>query len=458
MKDKDFLLRLRQELPRWIEKGFVQAQYEKAIIETVKDSHQMNDENRTSLKPSFFVFSFLGLSLLAVGIILFFASHWQMIPKISKLALLFCSLWFSYAIAAYLLIKKQGNSALQWLAQLLLVLAVIIFGTNIALISQIYHIDAHFPNGILIWSLGAWLVAVLLKQQACMVISLGLAFIWSVTESEFFIRSIHWLFIPIYILNIIPILKEKWELSLHIALIILILWLSNNILWLDYSLDLGYKLNYYSYYFGICSLGSIGLFCLCLIGLERNQKQKEDNPTNFPLKTVQHYTLFFFLLNLFYLSFPNVLVLGGRLESIYLVITASLFSIVILSFGYFYKTIDFITERHLLTGFLLTITLGILLIINYFNYNYSWLALGFNLIFVSFILWFITIGFELKDKIYINIAFLFFALFIIARYFDVFWDLLNRSFFFMGGGLLLLLGSFILERKRRSITRNINDQ
>ena len=49
----------------------------------------------------------------------------------------------------------------------------------------------------------------------------------------------------------------------------------------------------------------------------------------------------------------------------------------------------------------------------------------------------------------VNIALVFFGLAVIGRYFDVAWDLLPRSIFFIVGGLLLLGVGLLLERLRR---------
>lgn len=472
MKDKDFFNQLQDIIPYWVSRGWVSPQNKAAILASLSNEESEDNRNHRELddtatiKPSFFVFTFLGISLLSIGIILFFASHWQVIPKIAKLALLFGSLWVCYALAGYLLMYKKLNSPLHWFGQLLLFLGVVIFGANIALIAQIYHIDAHFPNGILIWSLGAWLVAVLLKQQACIIISLILALLWSVTESQFFLRSIHWMYLPVFFLNIIPILRYQWGYSWHIALITLILWLTHNILWLSYPFEGVEESNLFAYYFGLCALGSLSVFSLCRIMLDNcldkktNAEKTEYKPLqaySSSLITLEHYGLFFFLANLFYLSFPDMLVTGKLLQKFHLTITGLFIAILILIYAWLFKAAQEITKQHKIAGGLLLVFLSALVILNQFNLNHSWLAVGFNLLFACFILWFIAIGYELKDKIYINLAFLFFAIFVIARYFDVFWDLLNRSFFFMAGGILLLLGSYLLEKKRRAITQGIKN-
>jgi len=455
MNDKDFFNRLQEEIPRWIAKGWISPEYQSNILASIHHETSVDHEDKTIIKPSFFVFSFLGMSLLAVGIILFFASNWQMIPKIAKLALLLGGLWASYGIAGYLLTQKQNSPTLHWFSQLLLLLGVIIFGANIFLIAQIYHIDAHFPNGLLMWSLGAWLVALLLRHQASIVLSLILALIWSVSESLDFLQSIHWWFIPVFLLYMLPILKEKWSFALHIALITLILWLTNNLFWLNYPYFISNQANYFSFYFGLCSLAALIAWTISLAWQYKQYKKEV-----FALATLQYYALFFFLLNVFYLTFPVLLKATLLLPIFYLISSLSFVLILFLSYAWFYirmQKMTKIAKPLLFTGGLLTTALAILLLLNHFFLHLSLLALGFNLLLIGFLLWFIALGYELREIIYINLAFLFFALFVIARYFDVFWDLLNRSFFFMGGGLILLLGSYILEKKRRSLTRDLKN-
>ncbi len=71
-------------------------------------------------------------------------------------------------------------------------------------------------------------------------------------------------------------------------------------------------------------------------------------------------------------------------------------------------------------------------------------------------MWLVYVGLHLNDRFLVNLAFVFFALAVLARYFDTFWTLMNRSFFFMAGGLLLLIGGYALERGRRKLTGQIS--
>lgn len=74
-----------------------------------------------------------------------------------------------------------------------------------------------------------------------------------------------------------------------------------------------------------------------------------------------------------------------------------------------------------------------------------------NTILLLFAVISILYGFEIQNSKIFNIGVLIFVIFVVTRYFDVFWKLLDRSIFFIVGGLLMIIGSVVLERKRRKI-------
>lgn len=141
-----FNQRLKRELPRWVEAGWVEPENAERILEQAAAGSQ-----RYSLPM---MFGLLGAILLGVGIITFFAANWQAIPKVFKLLLLFGSMWAAFIASGWAREQERG-----WLCESMLLLGVLLFGANIMLIAQIYHIDAHYPDGILMWSLGGLLVA-----------------------------------------------------------------------------------------------------------------------------------------------------------------------------------------------------------------------------------------------------------------------------------------------------------
>ena len=85
-----------------------------------------------------------GALLLGVGVITWFAAHWNEISKLIKLLLIFLALTGSHVAHGLCMTRRT----LPRLAQGMALLSVLFFGAAIMLIGQIYHIDAHFPDGI----------------------------------------------------------------------------------------------------------------------------------------------------------------------------------------------------------------------------------------------------------------------------------------------------------------------
>ncbi|MBC7997166.1 MAG: DUF2157 domain-containing protein [Leptolyngbya sp.] len=95
--------------------------------------------------------SIAGASLVGLGSILFMAANWQQIPIILKLLLIFAAILISNFFG-WKLRFEPGNRPKTGTG--LLLLANIFFGAGIWLIAQIFNVDTHFPTGALLWALG----------------------------------------------------------------------------------------------------------------------------------------------------------------------------------------------------------------------------------------------------------------------------------------------------------------
>ena len=85
-------------------------------------------------------------------------------------------------------------------------------------------------------------------------------------------------------------------------------------------------------------------------------------------------------------------------------------------------------------------------------------AVLFNLLLLAGIIGLVFAGYFWRREIFINIALVFFGLDIITRYFELSWDLLDRSVVFIVAGLILLGGGFLLERGRIKVVNRIEAQ
>lgn len=105
---------------------------------------------------------------------------------------------------------------------------------------------------------------------------------------------------------------------------------------------------------------------------------------------------------------------------------------------------------------------SILLLI--FAFFYLWCPINvslmyyllFNFIMLAVIICFAYIGLKTRKKSLVDLAILSFSILLLMRYFDYFWDFMDKSLFMLLAGVLLLGGGYLLEKKRRELLKQID--
>lgn len=436
-----FERRLRKELPTWVEKGWVRPDAQEAILEHA--SHP------GSVRMFTYAVSVLGVLLLGTGVITFFAANWDGIAKLTKLTLLFGSLWLAYGGAAYLLAVKR----MPHLGEAMLLLGVLLFGANIMLIAQIYHIDAHYPDGVLLWALGGLLTAYGLQSQTAMVSALVLATLWTLLEGYGF-DGVHWWYLPFQAICLPLVVRRRWTFALHTALIGLLLW-TTHVYALD-DLSRSDALYLTQFYFAAFT-------ALFVLGLVLN----EFGPTKSLAAPVQRYALFASLVAFYLLTFPDFQEAGGWWHDLEMrepatpkwLVLSILALIAVIALAVWHRRLSGGAQgaTYLAWGLILVGTGAGLVLANLFvtGSQGNLFAVLFNLLFFATMVWLVFAGQQAEDRFLVNIAFSFFVLALLSRYIDTFWTLLNRSFFFTVGGVILLVGGYFLERQRRRLSQQI---
>ncbi|MCF7821170.1 MAG: DUF2157 domain-containing protein [Mariprofundaceae bacterium] len=442
MRGRGFARRLRRELPKWVEAGLVAPEKAPLILEQVAAASQ-----RRSLAS---MFAILGALLIGIGAITFFAANWQTMPKIIKLLALFGAMWAAFAAATWSLRHEARN----WLSESMLLLGVLLFGANIMLIAQIYHIDAHYPDGVFVWSLGALLVAWLLASPAVFVAGLMLAMLWSGMEAFDFSR-LHWPFLVVLAGFTFVAVREGWSRFAHLLMIALLLWSISTYAYFITEFRGGGSVVY------LTQLYFLFYLTLFVSGLHLELSTR----LNEWAETLRQYAAVAGLVALWALTFPDLLsaklFISGRggvrpaADIEWITVTLLMLAVVIgLALWHRQRTLSLNAREtwHVwgqgVLGLILTC-----LVVNLFvpgNHG-SLMAIAFNAVFFTATLWLIYAGTHLDSRHLVNLGFMFFAVGILARYFDLFWKLLDRSFFFMAGGLLLIAVAAILDRKRRQM-------
>lgn len=162
---------LLNEIAAWRNEGVIDAAQAQRLID------RYGNEPATAWGKV--VFAAIGAVIFGLGIILLFAYNWEDMHRFSKLAAIFAAILAAHAGGWHL---NRPHSQHRKLGESLHLLGTMLFGAGIWLIAQIYHIDEHYPNGVLLWALGALLLAWAMPSLAQAVLALLLLSLWQWLE------------------------------------------------------------------------------------------------------------------------------------------------------------------------------------------------------------------------------------------------------------------------------------
>ncbi len=396
-EDFSFQRRLEQEIELWLKEGLIIPDQKSQILARYRVLKEADEKAGPGKLIT--TISILGSILIGVGTILFIASNWSFIPKWGKLFILFSSMLTSYGLGFYFRYEKVNYPKV---GASLILLGSLVFGAGMFFIAQIYHITVHYPNGPLLWGLGVLPLAYLLRFKSLVSLAILDLLIWLGMEASFWIFYFNHNEVTTLVNLYLMAGVALWGIGLmHRE------WRSLRIISSPYiilgsliTLSAGYILTFEIFEFSFRSetllmfyIGITVLFLLSVIPhFLSKEKEKAWGPETLGLFILMGIVLYLSL------SFPVM------------------------------------SSKAFKGGF----------------------RLFFNILFAFEILGLILLGFLRRYPTYVNIGLLFFALDVVARYFDFFWALLPRSLFFVAGGLLLLFGGIYLERKRRKILVSFN--
>ncbi|MDO5045810.1 DUF2157 domain-containing protein [Campylobacter sp.] len=187
---------LAAELVKWKENGLVDSLTVERIAQNYGiDLNNVSDKNGLVLKLVAYLF-------FALSLITLIGANWEEIPREARLMIVVSVTAFVNLSAFYAL--KRGNEVQ---STALFFLGNFCYGAAIALIAQIYHLGEHMPNGILLWAVGAFVLALACEKSIITAQALIIALIWFVMELEFNILS-HGI-VVFFALSFLSLFKEE---------------------------------------------------------------------------------------------------------------------------------------------------------------------------------------------------------------------------------------------------------
>ncbi len=210
MSEKKHWQWLSIKLSEWSDKGLITRDQSEKIL---SERPLCKDENLLTK-----ILISISALLFGLGIISFFAYNWQYMSKWTKIIVLF-SAFISFHLAGLFLGKNPEKKNI---SEFFYLLGTFMFGANIILLAQIYHINEHASNGILLWSFGALIMTYILNSTPQMLVYAFLAVIWQSMERAYDLHQTWSLLYVAFAMVPFAIMKKHW-FSVSITTVTLII-------------------------------------------------------------------------------------------------------------------------------------------------------------------------------------------------------------------------------------------
>ncbi|MFH1708035.1 MAG: DUF2157 domain-containing protein [Planctomycetota bacterium] len=178
-----FRKRLKEELALWQQEGLVSPNAASKLIARY-GLDAIGGETANYLITAIYI---IGALLIGGGVISLVASHWEQMGPAFKLVLIIGAMLAAYT-GGYHYWKVSCRRPR--LGHALVVLGTLIFGANIGLVAQIFHIQSNFYNGFAAWAVGAAAVGYAAVSTPVMTIAIVTSFIyfagWSMDNPDRF--------------------------------------------------------------------------------------------------------------------------------------------------------------------------------------------------------------------------------------------------------------------------------
>jgi uncharacterized membrane protein len=403
----------------WIAQGLVPAENRERILATIAVP-----TTRGRLESILAIF---GAILIGAGALSFVGANWADMSKGARLVVLFGSMWLAYAAAIWAL---QANR--KFIGEALLLLGVLLFGANIWFVAQTYNINSHYPDGSLLWALGALVTALLAPSRAALLAALAIGSLWTVQESTDFDGPLHVQFILFWSVCAAQAAVIQWRPGIHLSALSLILWfvvsndsLQDLLLWSD------------------AEIASIYVFLPLL--LWSVTQIREPGPNGITLM-VGHYAFFTFIAAFSVVHLFDGHTVGSSLSWIFFAAVASILTLGAVMLPLQRKGASAMDIAG--TFFAIAATIYY---VTQTRGEASDTEVPYLICSLVVILWSLSRGARLDDRFVINWSIVAFGGWVLYTYFELFSALMDQAVFFTVGGILLILLALGLEPLRRRL-------
>ncbi len=419
---------LARQLPQWVDKGIVSANQADAL----RELYPLRD----AVTLGRLLITGIGAVMIGLGVILLFAYNWAEMGKAGKLAVIFTALIAAHGLAIILRSRHTVYS------ESLFALGTMLMGAGIFLVGQIYHMDSHYPNAFLFWSIGALALAWALPSLTQSFMAIVLIISWHLFEVFDFSFANH----AAFLLVLVGVSPLVWRLQSPVlgrfvsVGLFLTLGLSSTVINEDIVVTI------------------LLLTAASLIGLERILDHS-GNELHKAITSEIAKPAWLVLLGIMYLMSFGDLVPELVLRELDDVVAGSYFFIALAASQAVFL---WLLHQRRLTGIIILSELAIVLVLlpslstlvaeSQTVRGIAWqVSLGFNLILLALSVWLMIDGARQANRQHMVRGSLLFALLAMARYTDLFDSLIARALVFLLVGISLFAVSHIYQRNKKQV-------
>lgn len=418
MWQRVYLQRLKRDIELWIERGWLTPENAQAILAA------SGGEATTRRIPQ--ILSLLGAVLIGFAAMSFVAANWSELSKLVKLVLLFGAMWGAYG-AAFMLDRRNHPAY----AQAAIVGGIALFGANIMLIAQIYHVDAGAPGWVLLWSAVALAAAWMLPSRSALAIGILLAILWSAwSPPALLFGQAHWAFFLPWAVALFLTLRMSWLPGFHLSVLTAWVWAALNAEPLTRGLDVGRG--------DLAVLYILAALVLWLAGMRVSHRSMRFGSVMEGYGLVVAFTLLWVCQ-----AAPADSHVGAVWTIIAIIGLAAAGAL-----AWAESAAGRLAMRD--AAGLAAIGLGAALypLIASSPASVPWI---YAALFLALSAWLVAFGTGRRNRFALNAGFAAFAAEVLYLYFETLGTLLGTAAFFALGGVILIAGSFIIARLRRRV-------
>lgn len=178
---------LLDELGVWRRDAIVSEQQAQRIADLYEGAGELAERGRSR---AVFVLMAAAATLVGLAAMLLIGYNWDQLSRLSKLAIVVGVIGLTHGTGFLLRYRRNATA----LSETVFFLGCLFYGAGIWLVAQVFHIKAHYPDGVWWWAVGVLPFALALETRLLHALLVGLLGLWAGMEVLEFGHLGGWLF------------------------------------------------------------------------------------------------------------------------------------------------------------------------------------------------------------------------------------------------------------------------